>query len=383
MTERFRLAANVLLKRRLNNLVRIDNNIEIDCDFITCAEYQLFIDEMRREGKNRQPDLWTAERFPPEKAKQPITGIRAEDAEEFCRWLTKKESVAGFSYRLPGLTEAREIPATRKNIGCWSKAGNTYSISGIAPEQWQNWEDRLAQYLVIRGRSNKDRYQSQVFKRKLYLNQDFDVYPDRHPDIYQYLNRYVNRYLDIYRDSNLKRRLFLNFKYDLYRNKNLNFHGLYEYFHQYVDRYFDLCQVFDLNQHLDFERYLALYRDLCQGQDLNQYLYFNLNLYQDFYLEINNRKISNLSLVCFFLIFFIIFYQSFTRIFEDIVKYLKEIDIDSLECLYLPKYVKLSRRYAWKRDEIYSLYVHLVLLNERMKGNMPAWEGIRIIRERS
>ena len=51
MTERFRLAANVLLKRRLNNLVRIDNNIEIDRDFITCAEYQLFIDDRKKLGE--------------------------------------------------------------------------------------------------------------------------------------------------------------------------------------------------------------------------------------------------------------------------------------------------------------------------------------------
>jgi len=75
MTERFRLAANVLLKRRLNNLVRIDNNVEIDRDYITCGEYQLFIDEMRPAGKNRQPDHWTAERFPPEDARKPITGF--------------------------------------------------------------------------------------------------------------------------------------------------------------------------------------------------------------------------------------------------------------------------------------------------------------------
>ena len=52
MTEKFRLAANMLLKRRLNNLVRIDNNVEIDRSFITCAEYQLFLDDMRQKDKN-------------------------------------------------------------------------------------------------------------------------------------------------------------------------------------------------------------------------------------------------------------------------------------------------------------------------------------------
>jgi hypothetical protein len=42
----------------------------------------------------------------------------------------------------------------------------------------------------------------------------------------------------------------------------------------------------------------------------------------------------------------------------------------------------ISQNYLKNIDEIYPVYVYLVLLDERQAGRMPAWEGIRIVRER-
>jgi hypothetical protein len=42
----------------------------------------------------------------------------------------------------------------------------------------------------------------------------------------------------------------------------------------------------------------------------------------------------------------------------------------------------ISRKYLHKLNEIYQLYVYLVLLDERQAGWIPAWESIRIVRER-
>jgi hypothetical protein len=42
----------------------------------------------------------------------------------------------------------------------------------------------------------------------------------------------------------------------------------------------------------------------------------------------------------------------------------------------------ISRKYLDNFNEIYPLYVYLVLLDERQAGRMPAWESIRIVRER-
>ncbi len=43
---------------------------------------------------------------------------------------------------------------------------------------------------------------------------------------------------------------------------------------------------------------------------------------------------------------------------------------------------EISHKYANKRDEIFPYYAFLVLLDERQSGRIPAWEGIRIVRER-
>lgn len=96
MTERFTLAANVLLSRRLQKLLRIDENVEIDMSYITCAEYQLFIDEKLKADEYRQPDHWKSYRFPPGDAQKPITGVRSSDAKEFCEWLTQQQSAPIF-----------------------------------------------------------------------------------------------------------------------------------------------------------------------------------------------------------------------------------------------------------------------------------------------
>jgi hypothetical protein len=42
----------------------------------------------------------------------------------------------------------------------------------------------------------------------------------------------------------------------------------------------------------------------------------------------------------------------------------------------------ISRKYLERFNEIYPLYVHLVLLDQRQAGRIPAWESIRIVRER-
>jgi hypothetical protein len=42
----------------------------------------------------------------------------------------------------------------------------------------------------------------------------------------------------------------------------------------------------------------------------------------------------------------------------------------------------ISRKYLDNFNKIYPVYVYLVLLDERQAGRIPAWESIRIVRER-
>ncbi len=147
-------------------LLRIDDNVEIDMSYITCAEYQLFIDEKREAGKNCQPDHWTTDIFPRGYAKKPITGVRASNAEEFCEWLTQRDFVPGFKYRLPTLAEAKEYPATEKQIGCWCNDGGKKAIAGIQAIQWQAWRNDLDDIL------NRDLKAVDALVHALALDQD-------------------------------------------------------------------------------------------------------------------------------------------------------------------------------------------------------------------
>ncbi len=88
---------------------RIDENTYIDDTLVTCAEYQLFIDEMREQGKYYQPDHWTSYQFPKGQAREPILGVRHSDAVAFCDWLTQREN-QGWKYRLPTQEETTNFP---------------------------------------------------------------------------------------------------------------------------------------------------------------------------------------------------------------------------------------------------------------------------------
>src|SRR5262245_19879605 len=86
-----RIAAEVRLARRLKSLQRIDDKREIDLTYLTCAEYQLFLDDIHAHGNYCQPDHWTDITFARGQASEPVCGIRYEDAEEFCKWLTQRQ----------------------------------------------------------------------------------------------------------------------------------------------------------------------------------------------------------------------------------------------------------------------------------------------------
>ncbi|NEO65253.1 MAG: hypothetical protein F6J98_34625, partial [Moorea sp. SIO4G2] len=42
----------------------------------------------------------------------------------------------------------------------------------------------------------------------------------------------------------------------------------------------------------------------------------------------------------------------------------------------------LSRKYGNNRDKIAPIYTLFLLMDERRTGRMPAWEGIRVVREK-
>jgi len=105
----------------------IDENTYIDDTLVTCAEYQLFIDGLREQEKYFQPDHWNSYKFRKGKAKEPILGVRHSDATAFCEWLTKREE-GDWHYRLPtleGTNKYRLMNQSYLILGYWTKANTT------------------------------------------------------------------------------------------------------------------------------------------------------------------------------------------------------------------------------------------------------------------
>jgi hypothetical protein len=100
---------------------QIDENTYIRKNLVTSAEYQLFIDEMRGQGKYYQPDHWISYQFPEGQAHAPILGVRPSDAADFCKWLAGREH-GMWNYRLPTSDEAEQYPlpsSAQSDLGYW------------------------------------------------------------------------------------------------------------------------------------------------------------------------------------------------------------------------------------------------------------------------
>jgi hypothetical protein len=75
--------AEALLKVRLAQMHRLDENRYIDPELVSHAEYQLFLDERQGYGDNRRPIHWKADRFPEGEGRAPIVGLPFADALAF------------------------------------------------------------------------------------------------------------------------------------------------------------------------------------------------------------------------------------------------------------------------------------------------------------
>lgn len=138
------LAAKVKLSRRLNRLIPLapHSAVAIDSDYLKCAEYQLFLDEMQQQGKYYQPDHWTEYQFPAGQADQPVRGVRAEDATAFCDWLTQRQG-GGVRFRLPRPGEANQRPLKIKELGAWCNDEGGYTLTPLSNKFEQDLREKL------------------------------------------------------------------------------------------------------------------------------------------------------------------------------------------------------------------------------------------------
>lgn len=361
----FKLAAEVRLLRRLNKLLRIDDATEIDPTYITCAEYQLFIDEKLKSGEHYQPDHWKTSRFLPGEATKPITGVRASDAQKFCEWLTDQAVVRtakpGVSiqsvliesgqYRLPNLAEVEEHPTPETQVGCWCNLDSERIIGGVATEQWKIWQEAFVT-LYVRD-----------LDRVLDRARDLDLDLDLALDLDRVLDRILDRVLDHARGLDLDRTRDLDLDRVLDRVLNLDLD---------LERELNRARALDSTRTLDLDR--ALTRTLDHTHAL---------AYTRAY-ALARRKTQGDKLTMEYI-------RSYLLLLAALLNWLSTVYEQAFRKRGLlqssrsnhQRYQEMSSAYVSSRDDALGFYILFVLLRERQLGKMPAWEGIRIVRERA
>src|SRR6185312_11983920 len=201
--DRFRLVSETMLARRLRNMIAVDERTFVDPDYVSHAEYQLFLDEKRRLGEHHQPDHWPGSRFPLDEALAPAVGMRSSDAVAFCDWLSAQDGV--FDFRLPYFGEiARYHLCTTQDPsgtagGFWTTKGfesisrslRLPVVSDLDP-RFNYWEtllradspDKILSYRALAFDGARDHALDLVGARALALGSTLDLEPAiRNPDL--------------------------------------------------------------------------------------------------------------------------------------------------------------------------------------------------------
>jgi hypothetical protein len=122
------IVAEALLALRLRRMERIAEGYYAANSLLTCAEYQLFLDDLGETAIQRAPDHWPAAHYPDGTARQPVLGVRMEDAQAYCAWLTERLRgeweirlpVGLFTYNRSGRLERSDLlPPLGGTAGYW------------------------------------------------------------------------------------------------------------------------------------------------------------------------------------------------------------------------------------------------------------------------
>lgn len=366
----FKLAVEVKLQRRLKNMQRIDDGNEIDLTFISCAEYQLFLNEMREKGKFYQPDHWSNCHFTEENVNQPIIGIRASDAIAFCNWLSKREKK---KYRCPTLEESQEYQATEGNhqIATWCQSKHfDWSLQWNMPKQenvikenlkrlfGKNWVDRNIEYINVSDCALAlDRNYDRTFTRTL-----ASVYAHDH-----YFNN-IAVALALARDleSALDLKLDRNFEHNFTHNLDLSLVSI-------MIKDFSIDTVLPQNfsnikNTIDIQQHLQTFQPRNIAEQRSKQLLTELLIICTTHSYLKQR-------------------QAWRRYIAYLAEYAlfgyKELEKENDNRSWWQRLIlwKKGNNYIKEKEKFALLYMWAHIVNARQEGKLEAWESIRIVRE--
>jgi hypothetical protein len=130
-----------LLHETIETMHPMDNGAFIS-RYITCAEYQLFLDDMLEVKQlDWKPYHWTTGRFAPGNALAPLAGLDGWQADAFCNWLSERREQ---TFRLPTPTEIAHYAIEPDNLGVWCAIDvREYSFEGLSESSEQAIMSRL------------------------------------------------------------------------------------------------------------------------------------------------------------------------------------------------------------------------------------------------
>lgn len=424
MIDRFTLAAQVLLARRLNSLIRINEAVEIDTSYITCAEYQLFIDAQKAEGKYVQPDHWSTNQFPTGTAKQPISGVGRSNVAAFCEWLTNQEFTPGFQYRLPTVTEFRGHFVNTQALGCWCKSKQNINFEGFSVQQHLDWfteiNEQIAQgelfvlnyalelalelsisRTINQIRAADKRSNPNLFKFRRYLSSALAAFVKHAYVRASTLSHSCARDLIHQLDSAKKYAHGTMYTHDLNLHLDCASSTVYELAFNILEG-FNLD--FDINSIRNFKFDIRLLDGFFSARTIIPFLEINIDT--NFDAEIVITKADELSFSLnvdctddsrftfahannystdfinrYIQICLVCLVANFNRFFSRL-KHLSEKASRIRGIDARKQYLGIESEYTTLRDQIAQLYASLIILKLRRQGKISAWEGICIVRER-
>jgi energy-coupling factor transporter ATP-binding protein EcfA2 len=328
--ERRCVVAESLLALRLRQITRASEDKWIDSALLTHAEYQLFLDEARVRGDYLQPDHWQRYQFPNGQGRAPVVGVRPSDVVAFCVWLTQREP-GEWNYRLPYAGELE------------SELFNLDSEPAFKPIGY--WATTRAGFVYVEGQAAMPLIAMRTLEQ--YLIDDLELADARAPN----LTLDLGLSLELKLDRSLLRDL-------------IRIHSEPRSLDLALDRTralaLDLSQALGLDQAkarasvLDTDRMLA--RVLIRARVLD---------HARALVRANARA------------------SALTMIVVLIAAQQQRTERPWIDELLHPRAAQAQEEELQQLIEAYvALYVDFVFLEERLQGNMPAVEGIRIVKER-
>lgn len=374
------LSAQIQLNQRLKRLQRIDERREIDCFYITCAEYQLFLDETRAQGRYHQPDHWSNDTFAEGTALEPICGIRAEDAKAFCDWLTERQGGQMF-YRLPQPAEARSYPATAKSWATWCqlKSEDNDSIYGLI---WLTKADK--QFIETQLKKLAD----------LPLSQNYTL---AHTEVVEGLMVSSLTKLHVHQAIGLAIEVNLDIAPHLFSDLDLAFaHSLAfsraevspsDRFHAHAIAVANMLALALVLNYAHSSHYKSIYRAIKRADLTSVYQQIEalpterLPIYQPL-LGSLLRDIKECVTATDSQQLRQAWRQYTARLVKLLWKGYVELEQQHYARSWLWKFLHRSPNYDNEKNMMLSLYWWLRIIVARQEGQLPAWESIRIVRER-